>query len=186
MRERPILFSGEMVRAITDGKKSMTRRVVLLPNNAMDAAWIMCHCPYGQPGDRLWVRETWKTCRPDSFAVRFRSDNSTMIVPSHIPVEYGAPWSDGASWRPSIYMPRWASRLTLEVTAVRVEGLQDITNDDAMAEGVHAESGPVRGVSSLAAAQFAVLWDSINGNRPGCAWADNPWVWVVSFKRVNA
>jgi hypothetical protein len=181
VKERPILFSGPMVRAILDGGKTMTRRVVKQRDlDAMEGKMLADYeahnwCTYGRIGDRLWVRETWNR----SEAVR-----PTIVEPiiyrADLAVDGGPKWS--ARWRSPIHMPRWASRITLEVTAVRVERVQDITTEDATAEGVcefndcHA---PMLHVSL-----FGELWDSINGKRKGCAWADNPWVWVVSFRRV--
>jgi hypothetical protein len=144
-------------------------------------------CPYGQPGDRLWVREAW--------AVPHRYDH---LGPRNIPVlgvrtHYAATEERGGlRWRPSIHMPRWASRITLEVTAIRVERLQDISEADALAEGVTPKWEPgcsgrlmeaLGGFSFRpAASAYAELWEQING--PG-AWDANPWVWVIEFKRVT-
>lgn len=180
MKERPILFSGPMVRAILDGRKTQTRRIVK-PQPTNDYVTFMplsselvgvtkhggpidnrgwLHCPYGKTGDRLWVRETW--C-PDvePYTFRYKADGGE-------PLE---------RWRPSIHMPRWASRITLEVVSVRVERLQDISEEDALAEGITLVE---RGTSPVD--QFNKLWESING--PG-SWEANPWVWVVSFKRIE-
>jgi hypothetical protein len=156
------------------------------------------HCPYGQPGDRLWVRETW--------AVLHAVDH---LKPREIPqgagmVYYAATENlGGLMKRPSIFMPRWASRITLEVTRVRVERLQDITRADAIAEGVEWNKCPTQQTQRSMDAQRAAhrigmaahyeaeidyvggyrwLWESING--PG-SWAANPWVWVVEFTRVE-
>lgn len=187
MAERPILFSGPMVRAVLSGAKSQTRRVVKpqatsgphdleqtigTPDSL--AAFVRHRCPYGVPGDRLWVRETWG---PGPF---YRADDETISP------------SDG--WRPSIHMPRWASRLTLEVVNVRVERLQDISDEDARAEGCpcYVCGAPLDGRSEndchcfhkqADAYDFRNLWDSINAER--APWASNPWCWVVSFKRVG-
>lgn len=201
MTERPILFSAPMVRAILAGAKVQTRRVVNPepagsvttiyrpfahePNNwqgyADNVGFIRWYgrCRYGQPGDRLWVRETW--------AVPHRYDH---LGPSNIPVlgvrtHYAATEERGGlRWRPSIHMPRWASRITLEITAVRVERLQDISEADAKAEGaepylhpVHPAREQLRHVDG-----FQALWESINGPD---SWDLNPWVWVVEFKRVG-
>ena len=209
MKEHPILFSGEMVRAILDGRKTMTRRVikpqpVSIPEaKVAHANWIMQNrtCPYGQPGDRLWVRETWKPTRascaiatgidgPGTY-VRYRADDSRRTV-AHSMKCRGA---DREPWHPSIFMPRWASRITLEITEVRVERVQDITAADAEAEGFlsvsyrDAPKGSIGfpaqvAVARIAIGQFAKYWDSLNAKR-GYGWAANPWVWVISFKRVG-
>jgi hypothetical protein len=145
-------------------------------------------CPYGQPGNRLWVREAWA----------WRGDGA---IPAFDRVRKGEVWfradpertSPGIRWRPSIHMPRWASRITLEVTGVRVERLQDISEADALAEGVTPKWEPgcsgrlmeaLGGFSFRpAASAYAELWEQING--PG-SWDANPWVWVVEFRRVEA
>lgn len=180
MKERPILFSGAMVRAILEGRKTQTRRVVkYVPALGEPEEW--CHrfsfgsdpiifnpehhCKYGAVGERLWVRETWADCG-DKTAV-MRADCSVLVP--------------GVRWRPSIHMPRWASRITLEIIGVRVERLQDISDEDAMAEGCQAEIIPPNFQSYRAG--YATLWDAING--PG-AWDKNPWVWVIEFKWVEA
>ena len=195
MKEHPILFSGEMVRAILDGRKTMTRRVikpqpVSIPEaKVAHANWIMQNrtCPYGQPGDRLWVRETWKPTRascaiatgidgPGTY-VRYRADDSRRTV-AHSMKCRGA---DREPWHPSIFMPRWASRITLEITEVRVERVQDITEEDAKAE---APPFPFDYTPASYRSLFRALWDSLNAKR-GYGWAANPWVWVISFKRVG-
>lgn len=219
MTERPILFSDSMVRAILAGTKTQTRRV-LTPQpheesgpisvgryhpivvrrgleepgaerfgaHTDDASW---SCPYGEPGDRLWVREAFALSQrdPDDYEV-------SMCEPWWWdPPVYRAGTADGEwtrwdgrrhvpippPWRPSIHMPRWASRLTLEVTSVRVERVQSISEEDARAEGV--TPGAVGDVTCWRA--FRVLWDSINGEREGCSWKANPWVWVVGFRRAT-
>jgi hypothetical protein len=217
MSERPILFSGEMVRAILRGQKTVTRRVVRsqLGNRGEAVSdahgvkywrrgeedpirWCGCdglgslgwvRCPYGTPGDLLWLRESWhdRTDRPAS-----------MHDPSLVCYAADGEPAEPSRWRkrPSIHMPRWASRLTLRVTDVRVERVQEISEADAKAEGVRYEWDEVIGhqwypeppgqvCSGNAREAFQWLWDSINGKRPGCAWADSPWVWVVSFERVE-
>lgn len=190
MKERPILFNGDMVRAILDGRKAQTRRVVkadfdIIGERDDGSLWpwredcenggdIWYPCPYGQPGDRLWVRETFSEvdCR-----LTYRADTDDG---AHCQV---------SRWTPSIYMPRWASRITLEITGVRVERLQDISQQDAMAEGCLSPDLPpeLRGVSADYVADerttFAILWNRING--PG-SWAANPWLWVIEFERVEA
>jgi len=199
VRERPILFSAPMVRAILAGTKTQTRRIVkpqpeLNPNYSpsrvdrytthpefwwpSNAARSMVSIsdmaslgPYGSKGDRLWVKET-HVYRDKHDRVYYRADH-----------EHADPYAHNG-WRPSIFMPRWASRITLEVTGVRVERLHAITEEDARAEGVVAPNdaghcwpdGQPRRV-------FADLWRQINGAE---SWDANPWVWVVSFKRLEA
>ena len=207
MKERPIIFSGPMVRAILDGRKTQTRRVFRLPEDAkIDTAtgtytcfntgakkWKL-KCPYGQAGDRLWVRETWATSvgvddqKPSvldtpgkgyGWPVWFASDGSVWWRGA----KAGGPgFVDRGRWRPSIHMPRWASRITLEVTGVRVERLQDISEEDCIAEGV-----TLRGTSRYEGQSrdaYADLWDSLNTKR-GFGWDTNPWVWAIEFKRVD-
>lgn len=206
MKERPILFSGPMVRAILGGRKTQTRRVVKpQPNGEIDnlgdgqtlislssnKTWI---CPYGQPGDRLWVRETWwhdgiSSKEPSSVCYR---DSGEM--PGYMRLA-------GDTWRPSIHMPRWASRITLEITQVRVERLTDITEEDACAEGIEPPRCTKCGYTKWdaqfhmdhnlcgkpnpesAVPVFAGLWDSINC-KLGFGWDTNPWVWVIEFGRI--
>ena len=213
MKERPIIFSAPMVRAILDGRKTQTRRVVkgvrmfsaehdarwnphvIRPGGACPDSWSwwegpahgpsMYHeaaCPYGRPGDRLWVRETFSG--PHCFEAGAGCGKAATP-----PSKWGRSsriwyWADGnplrGDWtrpRPSIHMPRWASRITLEVTGVRVERLQDISANDAVAEGVMDwATGP-----TSPQRDYRALWESING--PG-SWNANPWVWVVEFKRA--
>lgn len=250
MKERAILFSGPMVRAILEGRKTQTRRVMKHqpPSAAYQLAtcisttgdrknkgkqhWIKLSesaysvsdsthpyfsCPFGKRGDRLWVRETFQEFFDDEIpAGRTRAVRGHMGIPGHPNrISYVAYRADGeipesaeygeALWRPSIFMPRWASRITLEVTAVRVERLQNISAEDAIAEGLKdltkdgqrvkygiPDSDGLPGnddtgwhwadwrISLIDAYQH--LWESING--PG-SWAANPWVWVVEFKRVT-
>ena len=164
MTERPILFSAPMVRAILDRTKTQTRRVVKLKPDYMETFLrlpnkVAC-CPYGQPGGRLWVRETFEDCESALHScVLYRADGGTP----------------GTKWTPSIHMPRWASRITLEITGVRVERLQDISEEDAISEGTPFPCGGWVG-------GYQKLWESIHG--PG-SWDLNPWVWVVEFKRVT-
>ena len=177
MNEKPILFSGPMVRALLAGIKTQTRRLVKYNNmlgepaewcsSVAEPGWIhICgdfrrFCPYGQPGGRLWVRETWRSmgkCNKGTDVVFYRADG-------HV---------DGP-WRPSIFMPRWASRITLEITEVRVQRLQEISEADARAEG--AKHMPDHRW------HFREIWDSINGKK--YPWASNPWVWCLTFKRVD-
>lgn len=190
MKKRPILFNGEMVRAILDGRKTQTRRVMKVPPKMVDGVGIVYEsdkCPYGQAGDRLWVRETWGTnpgnehVKPSDFVhngahIYYKADDIKM----NWQVE---------RWRPSIHMPRWASRITLEVTNVRVERVQDISARDIRAEGIDltiSEKNTVHAyhVKSYLQSHFRRLWDSINAKR-GYSWDSNPWVWVVEFKVID-
>ena len=208
MKERPILFSAPMVRAILDGRKTMTRRVIkkqpldILPMNVPNQ-WCALDewgedgnkgsiraCRFGVPGDQLWVRET--------FGIFDRAGNERAIA-------YKADGDDGPAtwvevpkdkyfkddyfpaderWRPSIHMPRWASRITLEITEVRVERLQEISVEDCQREGISdsAMGGKVQ-EGYVPQTAFSDLWDSINGKR--APWASNPWVWALTFKRVR-
>lgn len=170
MKERPILMSAPMVRAILAGRKSQIRRPYKVKNGqshpklndlpAMQQAARLC--PLGTVGDRLWVRETWAWygCEYLRDEVVYRADGMDL------PTEFGR-------WRPSIHMPRWASRVMLEITDVRVERLCKISEADAIAEGF-AGHDPIAG--------FADTWNEIYS---GLSWANNPWVWVIDFRRVD-
>lgn len=248
LKERPILFNGDMVRALLDGRKTQTRRVIkqqptvhvdhfrhvsrCAKTGRMD--WQACdkagkpvhafkkkpcfvseiaQCPYGQPGDRLWVRETHfvngMVCDDEPYPeVTYRAD----------PLPCWEGEEQDIRWTPSIFMPRWASRITLEIVSVRVERLQDISENDAQNEGAFFTDygrqcfhyGAPRDVGQCPAAEehhpkragwsmhpttsheqclltartaFANLWGAINGTE---SWEANPWVWVVEFKRVEA
>lgn len=223
-KERPILFSGEMVRAILDGRKTQTQRVIrwseksheeegaLLLEGKSGAYWpYNCHsgnenpvaCPYGVPGDRLWVREAFRfgehwngNHNTATNLVNYRADGEWrhLGLPT-TPWTHEEPNNPEDKWRPSIFMPRWASRITLEVTAVRVERVQDISEEDATAEGLesfteyHTMPGkphlqePYRQVEALE--QFEDLWDRLNKKR-GYVWEKNPWVWVVTFRKISS
>lgn len=249
-KERPILFSASMVRAILEGRKSQTRRVVRLqfdpdaePEEMCATTpegwqcgghsgrwWDACEgnndktvrCPYGQPGDRLWLRENWRTsksrdnqspqeiydeCWMDTV-VEYRADGSQSLVlcehfgepPDEDEIEALSDFEPGR-WRASIHMPCWASRILLEVVSVRVERLQDISEEDALAEGLQIfnEDGnlyysgveckpetwldnPESWHCADPVGAFRALWQSTNG--PG-SWDANPWVWVVEFRRIE-
>ena len=199
MKERPILFSGPMVRAILAGTKTQTRRLVRLPAHDWALSGIpefLAVGPFGARGDRLWVREAWQVDAPrdGSWAdTMFYGDRISPLdwiperyrTPAH--VLHRATWDDGTRstalwWRPSIHMPRWASRLTLEVTEVRVQRLQDISEEDAKAEGVEMIDGdPTPPEWWSYRQEFGHLWDSLNAKR--APWDSNPWVWAVSFRR---
>ena len=186
--EKPILFSGEMVRAILEGRKTETRRPVKrgieigtalrgsqIVFNAHDAKGFLVQCPYGRQGDRLWVKETWG----------YRSTLSISLCEGecshrHLAYRFSEPDAMVWHWTPPLYMPRWASRITLEITGVKVERVQDTSHRDALAEGVSYDVSKSDG-SPLA--RFQTLWDSINAKR-GYGWQDNPWVWVIAFRRA--
>jgi len=188
VKERPILFSAPMVRAILEGRKTVTRRAVKFPfidravgcelsGNEIGLEEIRNNCPYGVPGQRLWVRET--------FACGLCTDQPYAYRATHAPEDLEAGWHDPIKWKPSIHMPRAACRILLEITDVRVERLQDITEDQAKAEGVctsAVESFQAAEVDRPAGFAFRDLWTSINGAE---GWTANPWVWVVSFRRVT-
>ena len=226
MKERPILFNGAMVRAILDGRKTQTRRIVSKRSayadgivgciaydcigpriddastfallTAGDQGFEECACPYGTVGDRLWVRETF-------FYENFMHDQ-TVGEPDlpdgrythrlvHRASRPDYPLAGSEHWKPSIFMPRWASRITLEITAVRVERLQDITRTDIRAEGVMipAHMSNEESYKQAYYDAWVNLWDSINGNRKDkhgnrlpYAWLDNPWVFVIEFKMIDS
>ncbi len=205
MRERPILFSAPMVRAILDGRKTVTRRVAKL-NYAgrvalrgrqwhVDDPNAFLACPYGVPGDRLWVRENFMPAPmevPPESPRRTRWDivyaaggaEERMAPAAYNPMLYNY-----ERWSPSIHMPRWASRITLEVVSVRVERLQEIVQADAIAEGGPPDDQTISAVSrefgyeDWPRSWFAQLWDNINAKR-GYGWDANPWVWRIEFRRI--
>lgn len=180
MRERPILFSAEMVRAILENRKTQTRRVVQpFPLHDSWGRWNgiprerQRPCPYGQPGDGLWVRETWA----DSFASDDDSHNGYVYAATN----HGP---EPRRWRPSILMPRLASRITLEITGVRVERVNSISVDDCIREGIATlPDGTIDGHHSVKVG-FMQLWDSLNAKR-GYGWDANPFCWVIEFKRIE-
>ena len=186
-REHPIIFSGEMVRAILEGRKTQTRRVikggyvldepgiVAATVEAYKEAWIKT-CPYGHPGDMLWVREGIRRKHngliPD--AITYTADDSPCVGKGGPVQTWGrAAWGWKANTLPPRFMPRWASRITLEITGLRVERIQDITDEDVVAEGLY-------GGGYL----FMALWDSINAKR-GYGWESNPFVLVITFKVIE-
>ncbi|WP_119140629.1 hypothetical protein [Pseudomonas reidholzensis] len=211
-KERPILFSGPMVRAILEGRKTVTRREIKPSMRSADSSfelhqqedesWRPMHtfdescldakgtehpivCPYGQPGDRLWVREAWLAdAQLDSIAPRELSKGEPVFYPADGSIrQTGCAMLSQGRGRPSIHMPRWASRILLEITAVRVELLQDISEKQAEAEGVDFLRHVPDADETLTAAQlFECLWSSINGDE---SWSGNPWVWAVEFKRIE-
>ncbi|HBP0696565.1 TPA: hypothetical protein L5Q50_000351 [Pseudomonas aeruginosa] len=206
MKERPILFNDQMVRAILEGRKTVTRRVVkpqpdflgsmVDPNTPFKTLDAGLHaritCPYGEPGDRLWVREAWAAdAQVDAIAPSDLSQGEPIWYPADLSVrQTGCSMISKGRVRPSIHMPRWASRILLEITAVRVERLQDISEEQAQAEGVKGEQcdharqacADIGCWGDTAKGAFGFLWESLNGEG---SWAANPWVWVVEFKRVT-
>jgi hypothetical protein len=191
-RERPILFSAPMVRAILDGSKTQTRRVVK-PQPRILAGDLLCwkddaltddqmalRCPYGKPGDRLWVREAWHADSdvdhlpprdiPEGSHVWFKAGRGLSAIRG---------LSRMGKTRPGMFMPRWASRITLEVTGIRVERLQDISDEDSLSEGVYPTSTGLYPGSPRAA--YQKLWEQLHGLE---SWDANPWVWVVEFRRL--
>lgn len=215
MKDRPILFNGPMVRAILSGKKTQTRRVIkgitdpvrgtatknyyvnyrgktwwCDSNFSFNESLLSQACPMGQQGDLLWVRETW--CQGPRGG-KMENGEDAVYYRADLP---GNAWE--GFWTPSIHMPRWASRITLEIVDVRVERLNDITGDDAESEGIErvggtyscspwknyrkGEKGEMDMHCSARERSYMTLWESING--PG-SWNLNPWVWVIEFKMVK-
>ena len=200
MKSRPILFSAPMVRALLAGTKTQTRR------SLRDGTWLdpkegvirMCSvgngvtgfqtvaCPYGSAGDLLWVRETWAHHVQAQSAER--DEDGPFVYAADGPQALQSRLA--SKWTPGIHMFRWASRITLEITAVRVERLQDISEADAQAEGIEYSErfeGYCIGMaehyhSHDPRLSYASLWESINGPD---SWAANPWVWVVEFRRIE-
>lgn len=192
MKERPILFSAPMVRAILDGRKTQTRRKVKPKWSIYPASdprmnkWSPA-CPYGRPGDLLWVRETAIVSPPNWCDLHDSSHPNAPGGPRVVQYLASEPCREAANTyklkaTPSIFMPRWASRITLEITGVRAERLKDISEADAIAEGAEwaACGSPQEGSHK---AGYAELWEEING--PG-SWDVNPWVWVIEFNREAA
>jgi hypothetical protein len=197
---KPIIFSTDMVRAILDGRKTQTRRVIkpqptdcgLVWRTACGgdfAAWeddgvtldegCQRKCPYGQPGDLLWVRETW--AKNEVYPIRDR-EAGDYIYKADLAKDGRTKYA--ATWKPSIHMPKWAARLFLEITDIRVERVQDISEEDAEKEGAEEmfvnplNLGDKRKSFIFG---FTCLWDSINAKR-GYSWDNNPWVWVIGFR----
>lgn len=233
VKERPIIFSAPMIRAILDGSKTQTRRVVKPQPVLCDttqtlrfagkchcdtydgnlgacfswlddgSSWCSycghrhdCHlriCPYGNIGTLLWVRETWTTYR--GYDERVARPDAEVIYRADVDHNGCVELLNGDevfvrnAWKPSIYMPRWASRITLEITDVRVQRVQEISEVDAYLEGFcedWLEGVPWQDAAELGNIRsgFKRLWESINGKKPGCSWAENPWVWALTFKRL--
>ncbi|MES0290526.1 hypothetical protein [Citrobacter freundii] len=241
MKERGMIFNGEMVRAILDGRKTQTRRIMKVqPSDSfhpthngydldLNAHWYTpgvvdkngyLHpakkdvfgvadenegytCPFGAVGDRIWVRETWAEAGAGAPDLKLYRAN----YPEHVPAHYeNVPTADEIRWTPSIHMPRWASRLALEITGVRVERLDKISEEDAIAEGMQCvicrsckgdpdysttqyDPDTLAAVDEISCqpcasnrSKFFSLWDSIYGEGNHCM---GDWVWVIEFKRIE-
>lgn len=221
MRERPIIFNAPMVRAILDGRKTQTRRIVkpqpwpgvpFIGIAGMVAIWrrdygddtsmmSLVRLSHGQPGDRLWVKETFATLCPGSYEeekpragtyqdIRYKASDRMADCADDV---------RGYRWRPSIHMPRWASRIDLEITAVRVERLQDISEEDAIAEGIEYDQGweeePGFGYLDYLSKDdsysftnprdsFRSLWGAAYA-KGNYGWSANPWVFIYEFRRIE-
>lgn len=240
MRERPIIFNSDMVRAVLDGRKTQTRRIIQSPAKNMQASghkvieyrepgdkwygehvfsmrnqsgtWcdytkeqFLAKCPFGAVGDRLWVRETWSVVShafdDDGLMIDYVPDRPAKAVHEKpfgrgyysghaiYAADGGFTWGDDdgcvdgrSCWKPSIHMPRWASRITLEITGVRVERLTALSDDDARNEGCPARLPHNPEDEHQARTWFRGLWSEIYGEE---SWQANPWVWIVEFKRVE-
>jgi len=184
MKERAIIFSGEMVRAILDGRKTQTRRVIKPPKgSAPEYAGVDFGCPHGAPGDRLWVRENIRWYKEGS-PTRYAADGCPVMRDGE-----SVAWTFNEAHVPSIHMPRWASRITLEITDVRVERLQDMSFVDWVADFCPSSIQEECALQTLTGSKNQTdvarhYWDSLNANR-GFGWDTNPWVWVISFKRIE-
>lgn len=200
MKERPIIFNTEMVKVILDGRKTQTRRIIkpqpTLSNtsgfNWKGAAYGLGFndketnrnfantnaCQLGKVGDRLWVRET--------FAQGLCTESTLAYKATHKPEDLEEGWFEQIKWTPSIHMPRWASRINLEITNVRVERLKDISEEDALAEGMDngtSYAAMAAGWYEKPQRAFQRLWTQIYGEE---SWSGNPWVWVIEFKQGGA
>lgn len=206
MKERGIIFNAEMVRAILDERKTQTRRIVknVMPDNGI---WLKkptktrsgttTHvldapkhnlCPLGKIGDHLWVRETFNGFWLNNSEIQEIKDGVSSALEL---CSYKADYPDGSKsvegWTPSIHMPRWASRITLEITNIQVEKLQDISKQDAISEGApqgHYSIDIISkrfGFPDFSRSWFAQIWMDIYGED---SWSSNPWVWVIEFKRI--
>ena len=187
MKERGMIFNDEMVRAILGGNKTQTRRIVeeKFYGRAVAAELLAKHCPYGQPGDRIWVRETYrvhgKATDVATLVYRASVRNSWTEQTHRVPVDVcNKPVSE--KWTPSIHMPRWASRILLEITDVRVERLHDMSEADAKAEGATPATYKITPPEAVYRVGFDDIWLSNYGQDN---WLSNPWVWVIEFKRIQ-
>lgn len=199
MNERGMIFNAEMVRAILDGRKTQTRRPVKFPlidknmgcelaGNELAgelAAHNYWNSPYGKPGDRIWVRETFRvhSRATDVATLVYRASvrNSWTEQTHRVPIAVCDKPATPEKWTPSIHMPRWASRILLEITDVGVERLRDLSEEDAKSEGITPPAGGVLPGWEYRI-NFRDLWMDIYGTD---SWEANPWVWVIEFKRVE-
>ncbi|MDM3455698.1 hypothetical protein [Citrobacter sp. Cb028] len=212
MKERGMIFNAEMVNAILSGRKTQTRRPVKPQPELTERSGFSWNgavfgsgsddretnrnfahvkCPFGKPGDRIWVRETWSEAGAGAPELKLYRAN----YPDHVPAHYeNVPAAENIHWTPSIHMPRWASRILLEITNVRVERLNSISEQDALSEGIDRErleesqdnydciaDHNMTGRPTATGA-FKYLWESIYGEEN---WQANPWVWVIEFKRIE-
>lgn len=187
VKERGMIFNDEMVRAILGGNKTQTRRIVeeKFYGRVVAAELLAKHCPYGQPGDRIWVRETYrvhgKATDVATLVYRASVRNSWTEQTHRVPVAVcNKPVSE--KWTPSIHMPRWASRILLEITDVRVERLHDMSEADAKAEGATPATYKITPSEAVYRVGFGDIWRSIYGQDN---WLSNPLVWVIEFKRIQ-
>ncbi|CAY73975.1 hypothetical protein EPYR_01595 [Erwinia pyrifoliae DSM 12163] len=218
MKERPILFSHQRVRALLSGQQRQTRRIMksqplepgqdnhegcygidvlgnhLQGNRVLSLDNLSHHCPYGQPGDRLWVRETWRgPIVPAEDIVRYQQSPSQFKKADYCQYQadssiYSADDQEQlGGWQAGIHMPRWASRIDLLITDIRVEKIQDISDDDVMAEGVQVETHFLNNFFTLqseagsAKDAYRKQWVTLYGCN---SWEANPWVWVIEFKPI--
>ncbi len=220
-KERGMIFNEPMVRAILSGQKTQTRRImkvqpehsnlglrrIIDSKNSADNGkyfWSQSdatglksrskpfNCPFGEIGDRIWVRETWQGPlvdfeRSDDLLrnpEKYEKPENCVYEADGVPAPefYDADDNLRCCWRPSIHMPRWASRILLEITNVRVERLNDISEEDAKAEGVSPPARTITPPEAVYRVGFGELWRSIYGDEN---WEKNPWVWVIEFKRVQ-
>lgn len=227
MKERPIIMGADSVRAILDGRKSMTRRVVkpqpsvtyhwsgdtyeedgmlkaVLPSKPSIHFDYIPKCPY-EIGNRLWVKEAWRDRFGTAYAnygtgnaypiddiseVDYKSGGNGYFIGGCIfrDDELSAKWEEWSKWKSPLFMPRWASRITLEITDIRVERVNDISEEDAIAEGIFPKYERVPNqcteLSNNVVEEYADLWDSLNAKR-GFPFKNGPWVWVIEFKVVQ-
>jgi hypothetical protein len=214
MKEHPIIFSGPMIRAILEGRKTQTRRIVkfssksISPNGPYvesdgnpESLLTAVHelqklstklaCPYGTIGDRLWVRESFARVEPyPQIGERYEMPMGAPVSEVHreywrkrIAFKADTDESFNQKWKPSIHMPRWASRITLEITDIRIERIQEVSDSDAFSEGIQATVNEGQLDDGTAKGAFKALWNSINVKR--ASWESNPYVWALTFRRIT-
>ncbi|WP_130835341.1 hypothetical protein [[Erwinia] mediterraneensis] len=219
MKERPILFSEQRVRALLIGQQTQTRRIMKTQSfgpgqdhhegvhafdvsanhlhgyKLMSMSDISYHCPYGKPGDILWVRETWrgpmvpedKVCAYERDPVAFRTPEFCQYRADSAGLDHN-PEAEQFGWQTAIHMPRWASRINLEITAVRAQKIQDITDDEIMAEGVQTDTHFLNNFFTMSMnaespkEAYRKAWQKQYG---ATSWEVNPWVWVIEFRHVK-